>query len=156
MNKQLLEEKKARFLACVNRAADHLGVIVPKVQFWEDFCPYDTKKEWAHIHLDTFVICVSELRLNEMTYEKIEETATHEVTHMIDPTHNCSFHAKHQELKIASWRPPGGVVFIGGSKKDSEIKPKRYIPKIDKIRCNYHLCRKKTKLKQCTYCENYY
>lgn len=149
-----MNQKKQRFLDAVRRAADSLGAPTPKVNFWEDFCPYDKGNELAHIHLDTKVICISEYRLNQMTYDDIDETATHEVTHLIDASHDPSFRKAHADVKTASWKPDG-LVFSGGANPQKDCKPPKPI-KPHKKYCNYHLCRKKRKLEQCLYCNGFY
>lgn len=156
-NDKLLNAKKARFLAAVKVAAEHIGANPPEVKFWDDTCPYDGGTEWAHIHLEYNIICVSKNRLQQMTYDKIDETATHEVTHLLEADHGTGFHKEHENVKLASWRPPGGLVVIdehSGSIAKEKQKAKDPV-KIDKIRCNYHLCRKKEKLKICPYCGRY-
>ncbi len=161
----VLRTKQARFLAAVRRAAKHIGQAAPEVKFWADKCPSDSGHELAHIHPDTGVICVTNKRLEEMSYEDIEETATHEVTHLIDkkdesnPVHSGEFYAKHDEVKLHSWRPPlgAGIIMIDPRNK-TPISKTRTKAKSgpDKVQCNYHFCRKKVPLKQCPFCKDYY
>lgn len=152
----LLNEKKRRFLDAVRRSAEQLGASAPKVNFWETGCPQETKNEWAHIHLDTQVICVSEFRLRQMRYEDIEETATHEVTHLFEASHNTSFQHEKTNLKIKSWIPPGGITYIKGGSGDSFSHKRTNRIKIDKKHCNYHLCKKRGSTFQCHYCKYYF
>ncbi|MCX6778561.1 MAG: hypothetical protein NT157_06830 [Candidatus Micrarchaeota archaeon] len=58
-------------------------------------------------------------------------------------------------VKVASWTPPSGVVHTYAGRE--EPKPtKEKSRKVDKSRCNYHLCRKKRELENCPYCSGYY
>ncbi|MFH0817389.1 MAG: hypothetical protein V1909_02025, partial [Candidatus Micrarchaeota archaeon] len=105
--------------------------------------------------LTTSVICVSEYRLNQMTYDDINETATHEVAHLIDATHNPSFRQAHVQVKTAAWRPQNGFLSGGSDRTPVSNKPAKPI-KPHKRYCNYHLCRKKRKLEECPNCNGYY
>jgi len=159
-----MELKKKRFLDAVVRASKSLDVEPPRVQFWEDKCPYDTGHEMAHIHYDTAVICVSEKKLRDMNYDDIENTATHEVTHLSDivpeqnPNHSSDFYRRHDEVKVSSWRPEGaGVVVIDGNGRSSTKKTKKEKHVVDKKVCNrWGICDKKSNLKECPYCKNFY
>ena len=158
----LLNLKKTKFLEIVERTAKTLKVTVPGVIFWEENCPYYSGRERAHIHPEDLTICISVRVLKNMTYEDIEECASHEVTHLTDKhqeteeAHSPDFYRRHEDAKIASWKPPGGVVVIEGSKTTID----KVLPKIkhliDKVNCNYHLCREKRVLKQCPYCDKYF
>lgn len=156
----LLEIKKAKFLEFVNRAAKSLDVPRPKIQFWERDCPEYSGKERAHIHIEQNVICISEIDLKNMTYEDIEECATHEVTHLtdkhpeIDHVHSPDFYKRHDNVKANIWRPPGGVVFIDGGRTPKHDNPQIKKSKPDKIHCNN--CGKKEELDRCKYCERYF
>jgi hypothetical protein len=85
-------EKKSRFLKSVRRASETIGVLIPHVNF--DGCYFDNNEN-AHIHIEQNIICISERYLDWATYEDIENTAMHEVTHLIDKTHTVSFHKSH-------------------------------------------------------------
>jgi hypothetical protein len=148
----LLELKKKTFLEIVEKSAHSLKVNMPEVKFWRTYCPKDKGDELAHIHLDTGRICVSEARLRQMTLEDVEETATHEATHLVDPTHKWHFHSKHSDVKSDIWSPTG-VVIRGDAPIQPKIKTKHVI---DKTRCNSHTCNKKTKLQVCQYCKDYF
>lgn len=158
----LLKIKKAKFLEIVERTAKSLKVVVPGVVFWDGDCPYYSGKERAHIHPDDLTICISVRELKRMTFEDIEECASHEVTHLTDShpetkhVHSPDFYRRHNEAKIDNWRPPGGVVVIDGGRTSSD----KVLPKtkkfIDKIRCNYHQCREKRELYKCQYCKKYF
>jgi len=83
--------------------------------------------------------------------DKIEETATHEVTHMVDVLHDTRFYSTHSDVKLSSW-----MLANADKSENRELKIGTHPPKIDKSRCNYHLCRKKTWLKRCKYCGGYF
>jgi len=155
----VLKLKQAKFKDVVIRASKRLSLsVIPAIEFWDNKCPYDGGNEWAHIHLDMYIICVSSSKLEQMSFDKIEETAIHEVSHMIEASHDSKFHKVNEETTISSWRPPGaGIVHITSrnSNKD-ELPKKKTISKPSKIYCNYHLCKKKTKLIRCSFCEGYY
>lgn len=99
----LIIEKKTRFLDVVKRASEAIGVLTPHVNF--DGCS-SFDGENAHIHIERNTICVSERYLERAIYEDIEDTAIHEVAHLIDDTHNFSFRKLQQLVKAKSWRPP--------------------------------------------------
>ncbi|MFH1637308.1 MAG: hypothetical protein ABIB71_02685 [Candidatus Woesearchaeota archaeon] len=143
----LLKIKKAKFVAAVERAAKYLKRKPPKVVFWKGRCPYDGGNEWAHIHGERRIICVSEDKLREMDYEDIEDTATHETTHLIDQTHDPGFYYKHDQVKVGSWR--------GQNKKIKRTREKKTL-QTHKKECSYHLCDKKTNLHKCEYCGKLY
>ena len=153
--KQMLQEKKKRFENVVLHASKTLGLPKPpKVKFWEGYCPHGAgNDELAHIHWDKGIICVSESMLKRMSYEKIEETATHEVTHMLEHSHDENFYIRMDKTMQADWEPKG--VTLEGKDEEDEKESKNK-PKEDKKRCNYHLCRKETTLKKCPYCGGYF
>ncbi|MBU3967096.1 MAG: hypothetical protein KKG76_06955 [Euryarchaeota archaeon] len=99
-NDRILLSKKAQFLAYVKLAAETIGAPIPKVNF-EGCASFDD--DLAHIHIEQNKICISEQYLKRATHEELRETATHEVTHLIDETHNTSFVKAHINVKIASW-----------------------------------------------------
>jgi len=99
-NDRILISKKVHFLACVKLAAETINAPIPKVNF--EGCT-SFKDELAHIHLDQNKICISEQYLKRATDEDLRDTATHEVTHLIDETHNISFVKAHINVKTASW-----------------------------------------------------
>jgi len=93
-------EKKSRFLDAVRMASETIGVAIPHVNF--DGCSFDSNEN-AHIHIEQNTICVSERYLKWATYEDIEDTAMHEVTHLKDKTHNFSFRKSQALVKTYSW-----------------------------------------------------
>ena len=111
-------QKKAIFLEYVKRASEFLGLqFVPEVNF--EYCLESSLEEIAHIHLDSGVICISEYRLESMTYEDIQETATHEVAHLIEETHNGKFVNVHANIKSSIWTP-SVIIADDEVKKDNE------------------------------------
>lgn len=101
--KTVIELKKARFLNAVTKAVKslHRHIPIPKVNF--EYCNETPPDSIAHIHLDTNTICISEARLSSMTYEDIEETAFHEVTHIIEENHGDKFNKVNINNKTRSW-----------------------------------------------------
>ena len=85
----LLKEKQQKFLEYVERSANFLKVDIPKVKFWE--CPKKKVNEVAHIHLPDGFICVSDSILKSMDFDDIKETASHEVTHLLNESHDWNF-----------------------------------------------------------------
>ena len=102
-----LEDKKQRFLQAVKDAAEFNGVKIPKVKFWgyKELNHFSSGTR-AHIHIETNTICIPETELENMTYEEIEETASHEVSHLIEISHNPTFQGVKQETRTGIWRPP--------------------------------------------------
>jgi len=113
----LMIQKKEMFLEYVKRASESIGSpFVPKVNF--GYCPESTS-DIAHIHLDSGVICISEYRLESMTYEDIQDTATHEVAHLVETSHNGKFVNTHVNIKSSIWTP--SLIITGNKiKKENE------------------------------------
>ncbi|MEM5814965.1 MAG: hypothetical protein QXD89_00540 [Candidatus Aenigmatarchaeota archaeon] len=144
-------DKESYFIECVKKAAKSLGLkYLPKVKVWEGACPYSDGNEIAHAHPDLGLICISRGRLESMTLDEIRETAFHETTHMLHIDHDANFNKSMNDAHLLAWlddHKPG----------DISLKLKRGDEnKVDKERCNYHLCRKKTKLYRCKYCGGYF
>lgn len=99
-NDHILLSKKAQFLSYVKQAAETIGEPIPEVNF-EGCASFD--EDLAHIHIEQNKICISEQYLKRATYEELHDTATHEVTHLIDETHNINFEKAHINVKTASW-----------------------------------------------------
>ena len=149
---RLIEMKKQKFIQAVEDSARAKGVPVPTINF--KGCSQETENSLAHFHPDKYMICVSKRQLTMLDFEDIYETATHEVAHIFEQSHDAKFHQEHQDIRYKAWKPPKvGYVYGGG-----DIKPTKPVKKeeIDNVRCNYHLCRKKTALEQCKYCKGYY
>ena len=103
-NDHLFHLKKAHFLAYVKVAAETIGAPIPEVNF-EGCIAFDN--DLAHIHLDQNKICVLEQYLKQATDEELRDTATHEVTHLLDETpdnkHDISWVKVQNNVKTASW-----------------------------------------------------
>ncbi len=151
----LMKEKIKKFKEIVLKASKALKLPKPpKIKIWDGECPHGKPNELAHIHPDKEIICISTRRLKQMNMEDVEEAATHEVSHMLDISHDYSFKKIHGKVKLKTWKPPQGIVIENGNIKNEKIVKGR--SKTDRTRCNYHLCRKKTKLKKCPYCGGYF
>lgn len=154
--KKILDYKKAKFLSAVKRSAKYLGARVPKVKFWKK---YDTshfnQDDRAHIHVKENIICIAEPMLETMDSDEIEETASHEVSHLRHLSHDIGLQIAKINTKASLWSPPAGVVRITGqeiSRKKGKTRKERVV----KSRCNYHLCKKRGKTFQCKYCRGYF
>lgn len=157
---EILKRKKAIFLGTVRRTIKEFNLPDTEVFFGD--CPHRRKNELAHFHPIERLICVSDEQLGKMSFDDVEETATHEVNHLLDtrdesnPVHSPGFYIRHDEMKTKMWHPPAGTVFIDGSKSKRTSTPKQEESEPDTERCNYHLCRKKVALTRCPYCGGYY
>lgn len=144
-------DKEAYFVECVKKAAKALGLkYPPRVKVWEGACPYDSGNEIAHAHPDLGLICISWGKLQAMNLDEIRETAFHETTHMLHMGHDADFRISMDEAHLIAWlqdHEPRSITLTSKGQDEN---------KVDEKRCNYHLCRKKTKLYRCKYCGNYF
>lgn len=161
-NSILYEEKKSKFLECVSRTAKMYGIPTPAVVFMED-SKWDGEDEIAHIHINQAEIHIRKVVLANLTFDEIERTASHEVKHMTDkedqpnPRHKDSWYREEEQMQATIFTPRSGIISIDSNTPYNPFKGKpKQKPVIDKENCNYHLCRKKSKLTQCNYCTNYY
>jgi hypothetical protein len=150
--KKLLEDKKRLVLNVVEDLVRKRNLPKPYVNF--DGCEGEDEDSLAHYHSEGNIICISERQLHKLDFESLKDVITHEVTHIIVQDHSPNFYNENATSSIAHWEPPGGTIVVGNSENKS--KRKNNPIKIDKTRCNYHLCRKNRKLEQCKFCENYY
>ncbi|MBI2044243.1 hypothetical protein HYT24_02670 [Candidatus Pacearchaeota archaeon] len=81
-----------------------------------------------------------------MDFEEIEETASHEVSHLHHKDHSPAFHDTHEETKTSLWKPPSGTTGL----YKTNIKPKS--KRVNKNHCSYNPCNNKKESK-CRYCE---
>jgi hypothetical protein len=143
--------KEDYFIECVRKAAKSLGLKhFPRVKVWDGACPYSSGNEIAHAHPDMGLICISRGWLEGLNLDEIKETAFHETAHMLHASHDTEFSTSMDDAHLAAWledRKPRTIKFKSKSRDEK---------KVDKERCNYHLCQKKTKLYRCKYCGNYY
>lgn len=155
-DKEILKYKKELFLEEVEKSANYLGFPTPKVMFWKySEKEHFEKGERAHIHIESNTICISEQELKSMTEEDIQESASHEVSHLRDLSHDTNFQNIQTETKASLWSPPSGTVQITEYEETKDKKPKKKSKPI-KYRCNYHLCKKRGKTYQCKYCKGYF
>lgn len=156
---ELLEQKKEKFIQEVVRSADSLGYPIPYIKFWEvrDGSHFN-KGERAHIHVDKNLICIPNEELEIMSYEEIEDTASHEVAHLKEQNHDYEFQKVHSETKADLWRPSSGLTHIHeyDDSKFREAEKKQKKQRRSKSYCNYHLCKKKGKTYKCKYCGGYF
>lgn len=150
MEEKILEMKKNKVLEIVPVACKTWSLPIPKVNF--EGCPYESSNQLAHYHPSTNVVCISELQLDHLNFDGLEEVITHEIAHIAEASHDPRFHQIHQDIKVKSWKPPSGTFVISDNKKTPHVRER----KSDKNRCNYHLCRKKTELFKCLYCGGHY
>lgn len=146
-DKDLLNQKKQEFVEAVKQAAGVLGFPAPKVNFWEIDCPESTEDCLAHYHPDTNGICVSKKSLLTMNLVDVRETAIHEVTHMLESGHGSDFQKFERNIRVAAWKPQGGI-HVNGSNKKVKLKKKKAKHK----ECGYHLCNDKG-VEKCVCCE---
>ncbi len=154
--KQILEYKKDLFKKEVVKAAMSLEVPIPVVKFWQSYENHHFDKgERAHIHIPENIICITESELNNMTEEDIRKTASHEISHLHYLDHGWEFQQTHEQSEQSMFEPPPGTV---GALPENYKRPKEKKKKepVIKNKCNYHICGKKTKTKQCKYCKNYF
>jgi len=150
---KILEIKKKKFIEVVHKICKRRDLPIPYINF--DGCPDEDENQLAHYHSGTNTICVSESQLIKII--DVEGVAVHEVTHILVSGHGPDFGNQEAINSITSFNPPAGTVFIdGGRKTEKETFKEPKKSKIDKIRCNYHLCKKKRKLTKCKYCGGYY
>lgn len=150
-DKDLLEQKKNKVIEIVNRICIKRNLPIPYINF--EGCSEEDQFQLAHYHSDINRICISERQLIKQNFEDIIKTTVHEVSHINVQDHSGKFYDDEEISSITNFQPGPGVVHIN---KKIEIDNKPIKIKIDKIRCNYHLCRKKTILKKCKFCENYF
>ncbi len=161
-----LRIKQAKFLEIVRKSCEVISIQPVKVKFWDKKWECQEGDELAHIHLDTGFICTSNNNLKQMTIEEIEDTASHEVAHIMEKIvkyihdtekdHDIVFEIVHDSIK-QKIRPsvgPGVVHISSNSKSKKEDKPSESV--IDKKKCNNHTCEKKEDIKKCDYCGRYF
>lgn len=86
-----------------------------------------------------------------MNYDDVEETATHEVTHLIENSHDTTFTNLHIDVKTGTWRPEySGGLRVGSGGYENDTKKRRQSPKNTTI-CSHHSCPSKNKV-ECKYC----
>lgn len=150
-----LRMKESKFEAFVEFASKSYGLkYKPRVVF-KDGHFLDNPRANAYIEIFSQIIYVSRAFLINATDAEIKETAFHEVTHLLNASHDPAFYNQLGDAITGTWQPPPGVIAIDGGRrvKKPQKKPKL---EVDKEFCNYHLCRKKAELVQCMHCGKYY
>ncbi len=151
---KILEIKKKAFENAVRKYSKELGLDRPLiVSITEPPCPYSSPNEIAHIHLDKGVICIRKKKLESIDIDTIEDTADHEVAHLVSPYHDTKHENAQITLKIRGLSPPPGVAIVhGGERENSKLtinsKKYEYIKNV----CSYYSCKKGTDLHKCKYC----
>ncbi len=157
VEQEILKDKKRKFLTEVSRSAKYLGFPTPEVKFWKSRDTTHFKdNERAHIHIESSRICIAESELDKMTYDEIEETASHEVAHLKNASHDRDFYNTQIDTQASLWRPPSGTMHIVYKNSKSSKKSKVKKVKINKKSCNGDFCKKRSELKKCKYCGGYF
>jgi len=152
---KFLKLKEIKFESYVEHAVKSYGLTdMPKIIFLDGRIPACPNAN-ACIEIASKTIYVSREYLKRADDDEIKDTAFHEVTHLFNTSHNTAFYNKLSDAITGTWQPPSGVTVIDGGRRVKKPQTKRKTD-IDKERCNYHLCRKKTKLIQCEYCRKYF
>lgn len=138
---KVLEFKKAKFLEVVMGACEARGISPPpQVNFEGETCQDFRDGVCAHVHVEKRLICVSRDYLHIATFEDIQETATHEVSHFFDLGHGSDFAYQHIITKIGEFIPPAGVIVVYPRSKAEETC------------CDNHQCKQNKELKKCSRC----
>lgn len=153
---KILAEKKKRFLKAVKRICDKRELPEPEVNF-EGCEGEDSDRQLAHYHPDSHMICCSKNQLTKLSFDDIDHVAAHEVSHILEQNHDGKFRDEEGKSGVAGFDPHSfpGVVAVNGKNKPSESKPEKKV-KDSKTHCNYHLCKKRTRLYKCKYCKRYF
>ena len=102
------------------------------------------------------LICISERQLNMQNIDEVENTAIHEVTHILAKEHDSKFYSEELINKISNWKPPGGVVHIIPSTKSEKSSKRKQETKFYKNRCNQQGCNGRSGLEKCPHCRHVY
>lgn len=103
IDKELEIEKEKQFVYYLRKASDVTGVPLPKIKFWDQYCPDKEFNEIAHIHLEqgNEQICISRYMLRALNLDELKETAIHEFTHLFFAEHDSNFYNKMAEIETA-------------------------------------------------------
>lgn len=155
-DKDLLKLKESKFIMYMEEASLFYQLQnIPHVVFCDEYTPSGSKAI-ACIDIDSWIIYVSRIHLKELPFEKVKESAYHEVTHLLNASHDTSFRNKLDDTLTTTWKPENtsGIIMKIGNTRLPEINLEPL--EIDMVYCNYHLCRKEVILKQCPHCEKYF
>jgi len=153
LEKHVLQLKKNKVIEVVSRICRKRHLPFPSINF--EYCSEENQYQLAHYHLYTNTICISERQLTIQNLDELEHVVAHEVSHILVQDHSSKFEEQLEISKIGAFQPSAGVVTIGRTSNLSKIQKKTKL-RIDKTRCNYHLCRQKTKIQRCRYCKNFF
>jgi hypothetical protein len=148
---KIMKAKEKRFRDCVLKASKIMGIERPlEVKIWDENCPNSTSPdEIAHYHPELGLICISKSRLSELSFEGIEEVATHEVSHAFHLDHGAEFRDTVNDASLKSW--------LLSHQASTAIRiDEKHIKRKDENECSYHLCDSKINLKECPHCGNRY
>jgi hypothetical protein len=154
---KILEMKKKAFENAVQECSKRLGIKRPPiVSITETPCPLSSsQEEIAHIHPYERIICIWKKKLESIDLDTIKQVAAHEVAHLVSFEHDWKHAQAQAELEIGTWRPPPGVIVVGGKKEKISFRPsvrsKEKRARRENI-CSYYSCRKRTGLQRCKYC----
>ncbi len=105
---KILKKKEALFKQIVKICSEITGVEQPKLKFWDGFCPADNGEELAHYHYDVpgGQICISRqiMKMPDMDFDKIIDTAEHEFCHYFEDNHGPEFQKKLNLIRQAVWK----------------------------------------------------
>jgi hypothetical protein len=148
--KHVLQLKKDKVIEVVSRICKKRNLPPPAINF--GYCPNEGQDELAHYHPDENKICISKTQLIKHNLDELEYTVAHEVSHILVQDHSPEFYRQDEISRISAWKPPYGKINTEYEKSTAPADKS----KIDKTHCNYHLCRKKTILKQCRLCKKFF
>lgn len=97
------KDKEEKFVYYLRQASKVTGAPLPKIKFWDNYCPEKDFDEIAHIHLrgDNAQICISKYMLRALNFDQLKETAIHEFTHLFFAEHDSDFYNKMNEIETA-------------------------------------------------------
>jgi len=121
----LFEAKKNEFIVYVEEACKFYSLEKrPRIEFVECYVSHGMKA-LAEIDYINWVMYVSLIYLKDMPQYQMKETAFHEVTHLLDHSHDTGFYNKLKDAITTTWEPDStsGLTMIdGGKRKITEDK----------------------------------
>lgn len=81
--------KKEKFVEVVIKICNERNLPIPEINF--DGCSDEEIDELAHYHPDKNKICCSERQLHMQNFDNVFDTASHEVTHILELNHDSEF-----------------------------------------------------------------
>ena len=103
VEQEILNEKEKLAKSIVLVASELSRINSPEIRVWDGYCPESTSDEIAHFHYDSpnGIICISRYRLRSMSFDEIENTMIHEVTHFFIDNHGLEFQLVESKIKQA-------------------------------------------------------